>query len=353
MAKTDQLPLYELTRGEIVESVHYGSIAVSDSQGRLIAWYGDPNTITFLRSSAKPFQALPFVEAKGPEKYDLSAEEIALLCASHSGTDRHIDRLHALQEKSGVMESELLCGIRPPIDEKTAYKIRKQDEPLSLNRHCCSGKHTGMLIYAYMQNWSTTDYLDPQNPLQKKILRTFSEMSGVEIDSIRIGIDGCSAPNFAIPLINTALAYARLCDPQDFSESRAEACRTITTAMTQHAYMVGGPDRFDTLLMEATSGRIVSKEGAEGYQTIGIMADGLGSDSPALGIALKISDGDLCNRARPAVTLEVLYQLNALTVDEKIKLECFGPSYSLKNSRDIEIGTARPAFKLNSIISQK
>lgn len=353
MAKTDQLPLYELTRGEIVESVHYGSIAVSDSQGRLIAWYGDPNTITFLRSSAKPFQALPFVEAKGPEKYDLSADEIALLCASHSGTDRHLDRLHALQEKSGVMESELLCGIRPPIDEKTAYKIRKQDEPLSLNRHCCSGKHTGMLIYAYMQNWSTTDYLDPQNPLQKKILRTFSEMSGVEIDSIRIGIDGCSAPNFAIPLINTALAYARLCDPQDFSESRAEACRTITTAMTQHAYMVGGPDRFDTLLMEATSGRIVSKEGAEGYQTIGIMADGLGSDSPALGIALKISDGDLCNRARPAVTLEVLYQLNALTVDEKIKLECFGPSYSLKNSRDIEIGTARPAFKLNSIISQK
>ena len=185
MPKTDQLPLYELTRGEIVESVHYGSIAVSDSQGRLVAWYGDPNTITFLRSSAKPFQALPFVEADGPEKYDLSAEEIALICASHSGTDEHVERLHTLQEKTGVKELQICCGVHPPFDEKTAFKMRKHDEPFTPNRHNCSGKHTGMLAYANMQNWSTIDYLDPEHPVQEKILQTFSEMSGVEIDAIR------------------------------------------------------------------------------------------------------------------------------------------------------------------------
>ncbi|MFL7893380.1 MAG: asparaginase, partial [Anaerolineales bacterium] len=90
MAKPDQLPLYELTRGGIVESIHYGSIAVSDSQGHLVAWYGNPNTVTFLRSSAKPFQALPFVEAHGPEEYDLSPADIAVICASHSGTNAHV-----------------------------------------------------------------------------------------------------------------------------------------------------------------------------------------------------------------------------------------------------------------------
>jgi L-asparaginase II len=352
MLKTDQLPLYELTRGEIVESVHYGSIAVSDSQGRLVAWYGDPNTVTFLRSSAKPFQALPFVEARGPEKYDLSGEEIAILCASHSGTDDHVKILHNIQAKTGVKESELRCGVHPPFDEKTAIEMRKDCEPLTPNRHNCSGKHTGMVTYAKMQNWSKTGYIDPQNPVQENILKCFSEMSGVEIDTILTGIDGCSAPNFAIPLNNTALAYARLCDPNTFSESRAAACRTITSAMTQHAFMVGGPNRFDTQLMEATSGRIVSKEGAEGYQALGIMAEGLGENSPALGIALKISDGDLLNRARPAVTLEVLYQLNALTVDEKAKLESFGPSLILKNYRDKVVGTTRPSFKLHSIYSQ-
>lgn len=352
MPKTDQLPLYELTRGGIVESVHYGSIAVSDSQGRLVAWYGDPNTVTFLRSSAKPFQALPFIEAKGQEKYDLSGQEIALICASHSGTDEHVEQLKTLQAKAGVEESELCCGVHPPFDEETAFKLRKQGEPLTPNRHNCSGKHTGMLTFAHMQNWSTRDYVDLQHPVQEHIIQSFSEMSGVDIPAIHTGIDGCSAPNFAVPLINTALAYARLCDPQSFSETRAEACRNITAAMTNHAYMVGGPNRFDTKLMGAVSGRIVSKEGAEGYQAMGILPGALAEESPALGIAIKISDGDLRNRARPAVSLEVLYQLNALSEDGKAELSSFGPSIPLKNYRGLEIGTARPAFKLNSIYSQ-
>ena len=351
MPKSDQLPLYELTRGEIVESVHYGSIAVSDNQGRLLAWYGDPNTVTFLRSSAKPFQALPFIEADGPDKFGLSGEEIALICASHSGTYEHVERLHSIQAKTGVNESQLCCGVHPPFDEKTAFNLRKLSEPLTPNRHNCSGKHTGMLAFAILQNWSTMDYVDPGHPIQQKILQSFSDMSGVEIDAIRTGTDGCSAPNFAVPLINSALAYARLCDPQNFSESRAKACKTITGAMTANAYMVGGPNRFDTRLMEAAPGRIVSKAGAEGYQAMGILPGALGKDSPALGIAIKISDGDLHRRARPAVALEVLYQLNALSNDEKAELSSIGPSITIKNFRDLKIGTARPAFKLNLINS--
>ena len=351
MPKSNQLPLYELTRGEIVESVHYGSVAVSDNQGHLVAWYGDPNTVTYLRSAAKPFQALPFIEANGPEKYELTGEEIAILCASHSGTDEHVQKVLSIQEKTGVREAELSCGVHPPFDETTAFKMRKHGEPLKPNRHNCSGKHTGMLAYAYQQKWSTSDYIDPHNPVQEKIKKAFSDMSGVGLDSLFSGTDGCSAPNFAVPLINAAMAYARLCDPQDFPNPRAEACQTITDAMTHHPFMVGGPNRFDTRLMETTSGRIVSKEGAEGYQAMGIMPGALGTDSPALGIAIKLSDGDLRNRARPAVALEVLSQLNALSNAEKQLLASFGPSKTLNNHRDIEVGTARPAFKLNSISS--
>ena len=350
MPKTDQLPLYELTRGEIVESIHCGSIAVSDNQGRLIAWYGDPNTTTFLRSSAKPFQALPFIEAEGPERFNLAAEEIALLCASHSGTDKHVEHIQTLQEKTGVQESDLCCGVHPPFDEKTAFELRKHGRPLTPNRHNCSGKHTGMLAYAHMQNWSTTDYFEPGHPVQKKIMRSFSEMTGVEIEDINIAIDGCSAPNFAIPLFNAALAYARLCDPADFSPARKRACNTITSSMANHALMISGPNRFDTRLMEVASGKLVSKAGAEGYQAIGIMPGSLGDDSPAMGIAFKISDGDLRDRARPAVAIEILYQLNVLSEVEKEELIAYGPSRKLMNFRGIEVGFARPVFKLNSIL---
>lgn len=349
MQESEHFPLYELTRGDIVESIHCGSIAVSDRHGRLVAWYGNPDSVTFLRSSAKPFQALPFIEAKGDQKYNLVSREIALLCASHSGTDAHIEQLRILQEKTGIRESNLCCGVHLPLDKATSLEMRKLDQPLTPNRHNCSGKHTGMLAYAAMKNWSTENYIDPNNPVQVDILEVFAEMCGVQLSTIHTGMDGCSAPNFAVPLKNTALAYARLCDPDGFSASRMEACEIITSAMMDNPFMVGGPNRFDTLLMEATPGRIISKEGAEGYQAMGIMPGAMGAGSPALGIALKITDGDLTNRARPAVALEVLSQLTALSPAEMIKLADFGPSLSLKNYRDIETGVAQPVFKLNTI----
>jgi L-asparaginase II len=346
MLDSKHLPLYELTRGEIVESIHWGSIAVSDRQGQLVAWYGDPNSVTFLRSSAKPFQALPFIEAKGDQRYNLESSEIALLCASHSGTDVHIEQLRILQEKTGIEESNLSCGVHPPLDKTTDFDLRKIGQPLTPNRHNCSGKHTGMLAYASMQNWPTESYTEPIHPVQNNILQVFSEMCGAELSTIHIGIDGCSATNFAVPLKNTAIAYACLCDPGNFSASRMEACNIITSAMMDNPFLVGGPNRFDTDLMEATSGRIVSKEGAEGYQAMGIMPGAMGAGSPALGIAVKIADGDLTNRARPAVALEVLSQLNVLSRAEKHKLANYGPTLFLKNYRNIETGVAKPVFNL-------
>ena len=339
-------PLLELTRGEIVESIHFGSIAVVDAHGSLIAWYGDPETVTFLRSTAKPFQAIPLIEYGGQAAYHLTPTEIALICASHSGTKEHMLVIRELQRKTGVAEFDLLCGVHSPYHEPTFETMRQLGEQPTPNHNNCSGKHTGMLALARLQNWPTVDYLNPSHPVQQVIVQTFAEMCNLPAEQVQIGIDGCSAPNFAVPLRHAALAIARLCDPIGLPASRAAACQIITTAVTKFPFMVAGPGRFDTCFMEQTHGRILSKGGAEGYQGLGVFPSVLSPGSPALGIAFKILDGDAKDRARPAVALEVLRQLDVLSTDELTALSGFGPTRTLYNLRHLAIGQSRPCFQL-------
>ena len=344
MDKTTYQPVYELTRGKTVESVHFGAFAVVDVGGQIILSHGDPNIVTFLRSSAKPFQALPFIENGGDVYWGFTLPEIAILCASHSGTDEHVAVLSRIQAKISVTQEDLLCGIHDPADEPTRMAMLERGEVSTPNRHNCSGKHTGMLAHARMINAPITDYINPEHPVQIRILQTFSEMCEVDTRRVAIGIDGCSAPVFAIPLWNAALGYARLCHPVELDPQRAQACRTITHAMTTHPEMVAGPGKFDTRLMAATHGKIVSKGGAEGYQQVGIMPDVIKSGSPGIGIALKISDGDRRGIVRPAVTLEILRRLGAITPSELEELAEFGPRLPVTNWREIIVGEAYPIF---------
>jgi len=349
------LPIFELTRENVVESIHFGAIAVVDVSGRLIASYGDPKTVTFLRSSLKPFQALPFFENKGPQVFDLTDPEKAIICASHTGTDEHVATVRSLQKKAGVQESELLCSIHEPIDKQTATRMRVNHEPVTPNRHNCSGKHTGMLAFLRLTRQSGAalpgelTYIDPIHPLQKEILQTFADMCGLPVEKVGLGVDGCSAPNFAVPLVNTAFAFARLCDPVSGGvqpATRVYACREIVHAMTSSPEMISGPGHFDTRLMKIAEGKIVSKGGAEGYQGVGILPGTLGKSSPALGIAIKISDGDSREKVRSAVTLEVLRQLGALSEAQLAEISEFGPKYRLENLRGIHVGDGYPTFQL-------
>jgi L-asparaginase II len=355
MTKTGYQPIYEFTRGSTVESIHYGAIAVVDATGTLVASYGDPQGVTYLRSSAKPFQALPFLEHGGQGMFNLTPREVALMCASHSGTDEHVAVVRAMQVKTGVTEADLLCGVHYPIDEATAEAMKEQKLQPTPNRHNCSGKHTGMLAFVHLKELQDRPvdeglaYIDTSNPIQREILSTFAAMCGLKEDQVAVGVDGCSAPNFAIPLQNAALGYARLCDPDQGKVNppeRAAACRTITAAMTFNPDMVGGPGRFDTRLMETAQGRLVAKGGAEGYQGIGLLPGAMGERSPALGIALKISDGDQKSRAVPAVALEVLRQLGALPEAELGVLADFGPKQPVLNWRKLVVGEGRPCFHL-------
>jgi len=348
-------PIFELTRGQIIESIHYGAIAVVDSHGKLLASYGDPQTVAFLRSSAKPFQVLPFVERGGVEAFELTPKELALACASHEGSDEHVQTARSILNKADIDESFLQCGAHMPGNVDVYKRLIKNDETPTPVRNNCSGKHSAMLAHAKLQDLPLDTYLEFDHPIQQDILASFADMCLLPSNQVELGIDGCSAPNFAVPLYNAALAFARLCEPHELSETRANACRKITSAMTTHPEMVSGWGEFDCELMQTGAGKIVCKRGAEGYQAIGLLPGALSPDSPGIGIAFKISDGDLGQRSpdlrsytrvRPAVTLEILKHLGALNEAQLGSLAGFGPVKPVTNHRGIVVGESRPIFTL-------
>jgi L-asparaginase II len=348
-------PLFEVTRGRVTESVHYGSIAVVDSKGTLIASYGDPQMVAFLRSSAKPFQVLPFVERGGVEYFGFTPRELSLSCASHEGSEMHVQAVRQLQEKIGIEEGNLQCGTHLPGDVAELKKLIVHDLKPTTNHNNCSGKHTAMLAHAKMRDLPFENYLDLDHPVQRDILTTFAWMCKIPVEQVELGTDGCSAPNFAVPLYHAALGFARMCDPGGLPEERAQACRKITSAMSAYPEMASGYGEFDEQLMQAGNGKIITKRGAEGYQIVGLLPGTRGADSPGLGIAIKVLDGDASrmgmelessNRVRPAVTIEILRQLGVLSPEQEQALSGFGPEKSITNHRGIVTGMSHPVFKL-------
>ena len=346
-------PILELTRGGVIEATHFGSIAVVDSTGKLLHSYGDPDTVAFLRSSAKPFQALPFVEQGGAEYFNFTQSELSISCASHETSQLHLDTVAAMQTKIGILEGSLQCGPHLPGDPSKLRQVIKEDIKPTPNFNNCSGKHTAMLAFAKMRGLPLETYLAFDHPIQKDILKTFSEMCGIEMDQVQLGIDGCSAPNFAVPLINAALGMARICDPRDLSEARAAACKKITAAMSAHPEMVSNYGEFDCELMTIGAGRLVTKRGAEGFQIIGLMPGVYGEKG--VGIAFKVTDGDKSSmndslestaRVRPSVTLEILRQLKVLNESELRSLSKFGPEKILKNYAGLITGKSKPVFHI-------
>ena len=352
-------PLLELRRGRVVESIHCGAVAIVDTNKKPLYSHGDPQTVAFLRSSAKPFQALPFVERGGVEHFGFTQRELALACASHETAQIHLEAVRALQEKTGIRESDLQCGAHLPGDAAMLRSVIINNITPTANFNNCSGKHTAMLAHAKMRGLPLENYLDVNHPIQQDILTTFAEMCGIERGRVELGTDGCSAPNFAVPLYNAALGFARLCDPHGLPEARASACRKITAAMASHSEMVSGYGEFDCELMKVGKGMLITKRGAEGFQAIGLMPGAIGPASPGIGIAFKVTDGDpsrmneqlaSSSRVRPAVTLEILRQLGALDNDQLKALSSFGPTKVLKNYAGLVTGESKPVFKLQSSV---
>lgn len=335
-------PLVELTRGGIVESIHLGALAAVDSDGILLAAFGNSDMVSFPRSSMKPFQALPLVENGGMEAFGLTDEELAIICASHAGTNEHVRVLKSIHQKVGLQLSDLQCGVHWPIDKETTFQMRLLGETPDSYRHNCSGKHSGMLTQAKLLEQSLDDYLTPVHLVQQNIRRAVSSMCGIHRDDMIFGVDGCSAPVYAMPLSSFAWAIARLVDPVNLDEERQIACQRITSAMIAYPEMVAGPGQLDSVLMQVMSGKVIAKGGAEGYQLIGVMPGAIAENSKGIGIAFKIADGDPSRRATQRIVVEML---TALGFEAEMASEVFASFNQpiLRNFRGIEIGNIRLA----------
>jgi L-asparaginase II len=250
-----------------------------------------------------------------------------------------------IQAKLGIVPQDLLCGTHAPEDPATAQRMLVNNEPTSTLRHNCSGKHSGMLAQCLLRGLPTEDYINPKHPVQQTILQVVAEMTDVAAGDIILGTDGCSAPVFALPLKNAALAFARLADPTGLPEARQTGLRLVFHAMTTHPEMVAGPEGFDTRLMQVGRGKILTKVGAEGFQAVALLPGACGPNSPAMGIALKISDGDRLYRARTSVIVSLLRQLGALDETQVRELAEFSDRPQF-NWRRIQVGEIRSIVKL-------
>ena len=282
----------------------------------------------------------------GLDTFQITEKELAITCASHSGTDQHLKTIHGLQQKIGISEKDLLCCPHQPFDSSTRALLRDRGEQPSPNRHNCSGKHSGMLAQAKLLQADLDNYTEIEHPIQQQIRSVIAEMCCIEPSSLQVGRDGCSVPTFALPLYHAAWGWARLTNPDGFSEKRKNACETIISAMAAHPFLIAGPGRLDTRLMKIAPGMIISKVGAEAFQSAGILENAIYPGSPALGIALKISDGDRGKRARRAVFIEILNQLEILSADQMKDLADIGPILTNRNLCNLVTGVAKPCFQL-------
>lgn len=327
-------PLAVVERGGRVESMHYGAVAVVDAGGRLVASVGSPDLPTFTRSALKPFQALPFVLAGGPARFGLTQEQVALLCASHSGEVRHQAAVADLLARAGCSVAELACGSHAPF-VYDALGEAPPPPPYSPLGHNCSGKHAGMLACCVLHDWPREGYVEPGHPLQRAIRAAVSRLSGIADEALIPGIDGCSAPNYELPLSGLARAFARLSAGQ--ADADAVACRTLADAMLAHPEYVSGTGAADLALARAGAGRWIAKTGAEGVQAVGVRREGLG-------IAIKVADG--AGRVKLPAVVAVLDALGLLDAAARRALAPYA-SPLLHNARGLEVGRIRSMIVLD------
>jgi len=331
-------PLVEVTRGGIVESTHYGHIAVCDAAGELLGSVGNPEHAVFWRSSAKPIQSLTVYQSGAADRFSFTDKELAVFCASHCGSADHVSTVLGILEKIGLDASALQCGTHWPGDTRERDRLIREGLPPTPAHNNCSGKHAGKLASTVALGADVATYLSLDHPVQQRIIRNMSTLSGVAPEQLLIGIDGCGAPTHGMSLRAMATAFARLCSPQDMPDDVRTAAPRIVAAMGAEPVMVSGEGSFNSELLAAYAGRMAAKGGAEGLFLVGLTGRGIG-------FATRAIDGS--HRGHSAVVLRVLEQIGE--VDERMR-EALEHHYvqTLRNCRGEEIGQVRAAeFDIN------
>lgn len=289
-----------VTRGTATESRHRVHAAIVNAERGLVASARDPAFVAPWRSCAKPFQVMPLLEADGLEELGWQGDELALACASHGGEPEHVAIAESMLKDLGLEEGDLACGPHEPLSRRGSRLLRESGASPTRLHNNCSGKHAAMLARAHLAGWRTEGYERLGHPVQDGCLARVAEWCGVPAERIPCAVDGCGVVVFVLPLDAMARAYARL----GYEATRgSEIPARIVAALREHPFLVGGSDRFDTVLIEETEGRVVAKVGAEGIHSAAVVDRGLG-------IALKVEDG--AARAQYPALLYLLQRLGEL-----------------------------------------
>ena len=292
----------EVTRGDLVESVHHVAACAATPRGDVILQTGDIESPVFLRSSAKPFIAAAAIEAGVREAFDLDMREIAVMSASHVGEPFHIAAVRSILRKIGLDESALQCGAHLPYDEAVAHDMLRHGRAPSAIDNNCSGKHAGILALCRVLGSDVATYMEPGNPAQRHILAFCARLSDDDPAGWPLGIDGCGIPVYATGLRKAAMAFARFGSLTNLGARDAQALLVIRDAMVSHPEYVSGTGQFDTLVMRAGAGAVACKSGAEGVHGLALIPQGLG-------LVSKVLDGTA--RARGPATMALLEALGS------------------------------------------
>lgn len=318
-----------VTRGTGVESHHRVHAAVIDTDGTLVAAARDPEAVTMWRSCAKPFQVMPLIACGGFDEVGWGDDELALACASHGGEPEHVAIAESMLRDLGLEEGDLACGPHDPLSPRGARILRESGTRPTRLHNNCSGKHAAMLARAHFAGWSLEGYERDEHPVQAATLAEVARWTSIPSDRILRGIDGCGVTVFGLPLDAMARAYARLATA---SVRGDEVPARITRAISTRPFLFGGTDRFDSLVVEETDGRVISKVGAEGVHSIAIIDQGLG-------VAVKVEDG--ASRAQYPSVLRVLQELGALPDELPVRLAEYARA-RVRNTRGEVVGEVRP-----------
>lgn len=326
------VPMAEVWRGPLLESLHLGHAVVCDDSGQVVRSWGDPDAVIYPRSSAKMIQALPLLTSGAAARYGLTSEQLALSCASHNGAHIHTSRVNSWLDQLGLGDDDFRCGPQLPDDIPARNALIKTDNSPCQVHNNCSGKHAGFLtLNQYLGG--NAEYIDVAHPVQQACLAAFEEVTGQ--DSPGYGIDGCSAPNFATTVTGLARAMAWFASAADRSDRASEAAQQLVSAMVAHPDLVAGETRACTNLMRAMGGKVAVKTGAEAV-FIAILPE------QKLGVALKIADG--ATRASECAIAALLVSLGVLEADHPEAQKYINKT--LLSRRGLECGVIRPAADL-------
>lgn len=332
--------LLEKTRGNVVECIHRGDIAVVNSSGDILHYWGNPAKMTYFRSAAKPIQAMHLFTSGAAEKYSITPKEIAVICSSHYAEDFHRQTVRGILDKIGLTTGHILGGTVTSLNADYALELAREGVQLSPLFSDCSGKHSGMLAACMHRHYDLATYLEPDHPCQQNILKIVADICGVEPTDIHLGIDGCSAPVHALALSNMARGFARMANPSTLPPQYSTPALAIYDAMNAHPEMVSGTGGFCTELIKHTKGTLIGKIGAEGVYCVGIK-------EKDLGIAVKIENGNM--DVLPPIVMSILDQLNCLDREMKDRLVSFSDKDNV-NDLKTRVGKYRTVFQLTKAL---